>query len=296
MDYFDVCIIGGDRRFSHLTNILLREGLRVTGFGTARLAPKENVPDEIPYKPRQAASLREATGGVGTVICGIPMERDGFLCCEELPPIPLSELKKNLRKRQKLFGGMISDDFRLHCEERSIECHDFMTDEPLTLFNAVCTAEGAILEALSHKDCLLHQSSCLVLGFGRCGSMIAERLKGLCARVTVTSANKTELALAQSRGCQAFPLSVLSEHVSKFDYLFNTIPACHLGENSLPNVRRDSLIIDVASGRTGVDYPLAKELSLHALFCPGLPGKYAARSCAERLAKYVIENLDETKT
>lgn len=301
MDHRDIAIIGGDRRISYMAPIFLREGCRVTCFCTAPAGSdvtNSETLSEAPAsaEPGKALSLREALTGAGTVVCGIPLEKNGFLYCEDRHRIPIRELQRCLRKRQKLFGGILSEDFRRHCEERSIECHDFMEDEPLTLFNAVCTAEGAILEALAHKECLLHQSRCLVLGYGRCGSLIAQRLLGLCAEVFVTADDPAQLALALTRGCKAFPLRDLPGVVSRFDYLFNTIPACYLGESCLPKVRRDSLIIDIASGQKGVDYEMAKDLSLQALFCPGLPGKYAARSCAERLVKYVLENLDRNQS
>lgn len=291
MDHRDIAILGGDRRISYLAPIFLREGCRVICYGTENVSFAESSAPERPghLLPASAPSLKEAVMGAGTVVCGIPLEKNGFLNCPV--PTPIAQLQRCLRKRQKLFGGLLSEEFRRHCEERSIECHDFMKDEPLTLFNAVCTAEGAILEALSHKENVLHQSRCLVLGYGRCGSLIAQRLIGLCADVTVTAQDPTQLALARAKGCHAFPLSELPSRVHVFEYLFNTIPACYLGENCLPNVRRDSLIIDVASGKLGVDYKMAEELSLNALFCPGLPGKYAARSCAERLAKYVLNNV-----
>jgi len=296
MDHRDICLIGGDRRIAYMAPILLREGCRVLSFGTwtpAQEKEKEQGPNRKPdaTEPKSATSLKEALSDAGTIICGIPFERDGLLNCEGRLRIPIAELQRRLRKKQKIFGGVLPEEFRRHCEERSIDCHDFMKDEPLTLFNAVATAEGAILEALSHKDTLLHQSRCLILGFGRCGSLIADRLGGLRAEVFVTTENPAELALAETKGYQTFPLRELAKYVARFDYLFNTIPACYLGENCLPQMRRESLIIDIASGRTGVDYELAKDLSLHALFCPGLPGKYAARSCAERLVKYVLENI-----
>ena len=294
MDHRDIAIIGGDRRIAYMAPILLREGYRVICHGTADLSSREyeNREDWENVTLAYASTLKEALGNAGTVICGIPLEKNGFLNCSAPVRPALSELQRRLRKRQKLFAGIIPDDFRIHCEERAIECHDFMKDEPLTLFNAVATAEGAILEALSHKECLLHQSQCRVLGYGRCGSLIAERLRGLCANIFVSTDNPTERARAEACGCISIPLSGLEKNMSKFDYVFNTIPACYLGENCLPKARRECLIIDVASGKTGVDYELAKELSLNALFCPGLPGKYAARSCAERLVKYVLANID----
>ena len=284
MNQYDIAILGGDRRIACMAPILQSEGCRVICYGTRE--EKGTV-----SSCAIAASLKEALETAGTVVCGIPFEKSGFLFCEDRLLIPITDLKRRLRKRQTLFAGIIPEEFRQHCEERNIRCFDFMKDEPLTLFNAIATAEGAILEALSHKETLLHQSKCLVLGYGRCGSLIAERLKGLNAAVTVTVTRPAQLALAQTKGFSTFPLSELPKEIHKYDYIFNTIPACYLGMEALPNARRDCLIIDVASGKTGVDYQKAAELSLTCLFCPGLPGKYAAESCAQRMAEYVLSNI-----
>lgn len=286
MNPYDIAILGGDRRISCMAPIFLSEGCRVTCFGTR----------DSNDTPAKALSLKDALDTAGTIVCGIPFEKSGFLYCEDRLQIPLPELQRCLHKRQSLFAGMIPEDFRQHCEERNIRCHDFLKDEPLTLFNAIATAEGAILEALSHKETILHQSNCLVLGFGRCGSLIAERLKGLNANVTVTVMRPSGLALAQTKGFSTFPLSSISKEIHKFDYIFNTIPACYLGEECLPKVRRDCLIIDIASGRTGVDYKKADKLSLTCLFCPGLPGKYAAESCAQRMVSFVLNTINSTQS
>lgn len=284
MNPYDIAILGGDRRIACMAPIFLEEGCRVTCYGTREVTETKST-------PVNAASLKDALDTSGTVICGIPFEKNGYLYCEDRLSLSVSELQRCLHKHQNLFAGIIPDDFRRHCEERSIHCHDFMKDEPLTLFNAIATAEGAILEALAHKETLLHQSNCLVLGFGRCGSLIAERLKGLNATVAISVNRPAQMALAETKGFSTFPLSALSKEVQRFDYIFNTIPACYLGAESLPKVRRDCLIIDVASGRKGIDYEKARELSLSCLFCPGLPGKYAAESCAQRMVKFVLNTL-----
>ena len=293
MDDKDICLIGGDRRISYMAHALQQEGCRVSCHATQTFDLQNSFKvstekDAITIIP----SLREALSNAGTIICGIPFEKNGKLFCENGEIVSVAEFQRLLRKGQKIFAGLIPDYFLHHCEERSIECHDFLNDGSLTLFNAVATAEGAILEALSNKESLLHQSHCLVLGFGRCGSLIAQRLLGLHANVFVSVRNPTELAMAKACGYHAFPLSDLPSNISRFDYIFNTIPACYLGKDCLPQVRQDCLIIDIASGKKGVDYDLAKELSLRALFCPGLPGKYAAKSCAQQLVKYVLQTIN----
>lgn len=52
-----------------------------------------------------------------------------------------------------------------------------------------CTAEGAVAEAISLSPVNLYRSRCLVTGYGRCAAILADRLKGMGARVTVAGRN-----------------------------------------------------------------------------------------------------------
>ena len=284
MTRFDIALIGGDRRTACMAPAFTEKGYRVICYGTMKI-PADN-------KIYCSRSLREAVDNAPVIVCGIPFEKNGCLYCEQKQPdITLTELQRLLRKHQKIFGGVIPQDFRRLCEEREIGCYDFMREEPLTIFNAIATAEGAILEALMHKDTQLHQSTVLVLGYGRCGKVLADKLKGLSACVTVCSGQAQELALAASLGLDTLPLSRLRQEISCYEYLFNTIPAYVLTKPCLENMNKASLIIDIASNRAGMDYDAAKALNIHALYCPGLPGKYAGLSCAKRLAEYVLAKV-----
>ena len=110
------------------------------------------------------------------------------------------------RKCHKIFGGIIPEAFHQECSERGIACYDFMKEESIAVFNAIATAEGAILEALLHKQTNIHQSKTLVLGYGRCGKVLCGKLKGLSAHVTVCANNSLELALAEAFGLDVLPL------------------------------------------------------------------------------------------
>ena len=290
---YNFAIIGGDSRISCMASILAKEGYSVACFGVAcfGIACSGVLPCGAEDAPdiHTADSLKAAVEGAGVIIAGIPFAKNDCLYCEgSSEEIKLAELQRCLRKHQKIFGGVIPDAFRHTCEERDIECYDFMADEPITLFNAVATAEGAVLEALAHKQTNLHMSSALVLGYGRCAKTLADKLKGLSAKVTVCSADENELALATSLGFNTLPLSRLDAKIGSFEYIFNTIPAKVLTKETLEKTDKEALIIDIASNMAGADYDAAKSLGVNILFCPGLPGKYACKSCAERLAKYVI--------
>ncbi len=281
MAKFDIALIGGDRRTACMAPIFMKKGYRVACYGTLKVTNENRV-----------HSLREALENAAIIVGGIPFEKDGCLYTQQdVPEISLAELQRCLRKHQKIFGGVIPESFRRLCEEREIDCYDFMKEEHLAIYNAIATAEGAILEALSHKDTQLHRSPVLVLGYGKCGKVLADKLKGLSACVTVASSDAKELALASSLGFTTLPLSQLQQKICCFEYLFNTIPACMLTGHCLENMNKDSMIIDIASNRIGVDYERAKALKLQALYCPGLPGKYAGQSCAGYLVDYVMGKL-----
>ncbi len=285
MPKFDIAVIGGDKRLSCMASVFARRGYQVICYGTLKISTNKNV--------TLARSLKETVENAPIVVCGIPLEKNGYLYFEgNNQSILITELHRLLRKNQKIFAGVISPEFRQLCEEREIGCYDFMKDEPLTIYNAVATAEGAILEALLHKDTQLHQSQTLVLGYGRCGKVLSHKLSGLSACVTVCSSDSKELALAGSLGYQTQPLAKLSQTISSYEYIFNTIPTLVLPRDSLICMNKDCLVIDIASNRVGVDYEAAHDLSLRTYYCPGLPGKYCGQSCGKLLADYVMEKCN----
>lgn len=290
MKNIDIAVIGGDRRTACMAQMFTEKGRRVVCYGTVL---EETAKDLSNTEIHQAKTLRQAVENTPVIVCGLPLEYEGNLYLSNRTlPIATGELQRCLRKGQKIFAGMIPDDFKKKCEERQILCYDFMKEEPLCLFQAIATAEGAIAETLLHTGRLIHHSNILVLGYGRCGKTLAEKLSGLKAFVTVSSKDPAELALAESLGKNVLPLLSLPSYLSSFDFIYNTIPACILDRSMLSMVRPDVCIVDIASKRIGVDYEACEALHLNAVYCPHLPGKYASASCAQRLTDFVIKKTN----
>lgn len=292
MFQYDISIIGGDKRTACMAPILAERGYRVICFRTVQNACSHNQAPK--NRIHHAGSLREALDSAPVIVGGIPLVKAQCLYCEEAASdsaISISDIHRGLHKRQKIFAGIIPESFRRTCEEREINCYDFMLDEPMTLSNAVSTAEGAILEALLHKSTNLHMSETLVLGFGRCGKILADRLKGLHACVTVCSRDANELALARSLGFRTLHLAKLCQDICRYEYIFNTIPTCILNRRCLEKMSSNALVIDIASDRIGADYEAAQQLKRNIRFCPGLPGKYAGETCARQLTDFVIKRI-----
>lgn len=277
MAEYDIAVIGGDKRTAYMIPFFREMGYRVICYKICRVRGGAIAADGV------ADSLKQAVESARIIVGGIPIEKKGI--------VHIRELSRHIRKHHKVFGGVIPEAFRQECDERGICCYDYMRDESIAVFNAVATAEGAILEALIHKDTNIHRSNTLVLGYGRCGMVLAQKLKGLSAFVTVCGSSPIELARAEAMGMETLLLSRLEERIGEFEYIYNTIPALALEEGILGKVQKDVLIIDIASGKGGVDYQAAERLEVKALHCLGLPGKYAGRISAKRLTEYVVDKL-----
>lgn len=287
MEDFHIALLGGDARTAYMLPYFLEKGYRVICYGTKQL-PEENE-NMITY----AKTLNEAVGRSRVIVGGIPfIKADKLFFLQDKPDTEVEELCRILRKEQKVFGGVIPKDFMETCIEREIACYDFMKDEPLAVFNAVATAEGAILEALKNKNTNIHGSKTLVLGYGRCGRVLAGKLKGLGAKVTVCSRCEVELAIAETVAFQTLPLNDLKENIQKYEYIFNTIPAVLLHRDMLKRMRRDVLLIDIASGEGGIDYVSAEKLGIQCKHTLGLPGKYAPKISAKGLVDFVIRKME----
>ena len=62
------------------------------------------------------------------------------------------------------------------------------------------TAEGAIQLAMEELPITLHGARVLVIGYGRLGRVLADRLAGLKARVSVAARRYADLAWAENCG------------------------------------------------------------------------------------------------
>ena len=67
-----------------------------------------------------------------------------------------------------------------------------------------------------------------------------------------------DLAMIEGHGYEPLPLDNLKDHIHEFDIIFNTIPSLILDDEILAKVKKDALIIDLASKPGGIDFDAAK--------------------------------------
>lgn len=292
MEYpqYDYAVIGGDMRQVYLAEELAHHQNRVCHY--ALMA----APDERRYSDAAfvagVSGLKEACAGSRCVIGPIPLSKNGRDISQNALDgcLHLDALLTALRPGCHFFSGCIPEAFRDAALEKGVSVHDLMEHTSLAYYNTIATAEGALCEAISRSPQNLRQSSCAVLGYGKCGRTLVQYLKAMCCHVFVCTDNEQECAQASVAADGSVTLDILPKRTGSFDFIFNTIPAPVVTAEVLGNLKSSATIIDIASAPGGVDYEEAQKLGVNAVLCPGLPGKYAPSSSAKAV-KETIESL-----
>ena len=150
--------------------------------------------------------------------------------------------------------------------------------EEYQIANARLTAEGAV--ALLRPETGLSGAHVLLLGYGRIARLLARELQKAGALVTAAARSGEQRAWAEAEGIEALPLDALSDALDRFDVIIGTIPAPVLTEPLLALVRKDALLLELASAPGGIDAAAAHERDLRYIRAPGLPAKYAPERAA----------------
>lgn len=285
MECFNIAVIGGDKRLVYMVPRFLEQGYKVLCYATENTSGYKEI--------RYAESLKEAVEQADVVAAGIPLAKgDRIFSTGDFPDLELENFLNLLREGQSLFAGVVPQNVREHCQKRGVCWHDFMEWEPLAVFNAIATAEGAVLEAVRNQPTNLHGSKTLILGYGRCAKVLGAKLKALDAQVAVCCRNQEAQSWAEASGHRVISFDQLEQEISGFEYIYNTVPAVVLQGNVLKKIRKDAIVLELASQSGGIDREAAQMEEIRVVRCPGLPGKYAAKVSGEKLAEFVIETLE----
>lgn len=221
------------------------------------------------------------------IIAPIPFTKDGRKINSE--SINIDEFVENINGKILLSGAYLKD---IISKLKNINYYDIMKEESLAILNAIPTAEGAIYEAIKNTNTTLCNSNVLVMGYGKIGKVLSKMLAGIGANVYCEARNKKDLAFIKSMGYNEVDINELKSVLNRMDYIFNTIPVTLLDEEMLKYVKKDVIIIDLASVPGGVDYKKAKEYGINVVWALSLPSKVASKSSAVYL-KNTIDSLLE---
>ena len=261
---YNFLIIGGDKRISMLAEKLKRDGNNVKTYA--------NKVDEIEELDKLEDVYKT---NYDIVISSMPLTKDKINVYTPLSEkiISIEELKKIAKDKILITGD------------------DILKDEATTILNTIPTAEGAIQIAMEETNYTLHNSKALVLGFGRVGKILCNKLKGIGMEVYAEARKSTDLAWIKAYGYKEIPIEKLKENICKMDVVFNTIPYKILDKSTLILMSKETLIIDLASGPGGVDYEIAEKLGIKAILASALPGKVAPDSASDYIKEYVYRSI-----
>ena len=164
--------------------------------------------------------------------------------------------------------------------------------EELAIANSVPAAEGAIQLAMEELPITISGARCLITGYGRVGQALARLLVALGANVTVAARKFSDLARAQTLGCETLEIQHL-ENAGDFDVIFNTVPVLLFSRDILQRMDRSTLLIDLASKPGGVDFTAAAELQLKTIWALSLPGRVAPKSAGFIIKNAILNMLKE---
>lgn len=276
-------IAGGDLRQIYMEKYLKSLGYRVH---SVFLTPSDGNTKE---------NLKKLIRKSEYIILPLPVSRDRQSINTSMSEkeLTFSAFTDCVENGDIIFAGMIDDKFRTALEMKGAGVHDYFEREDLAFANAVPTAEGVVSVIKDNVPFTIHSSRAAVTGYGKCSEAVSNLLKAMNCSVTVSVRSPAQYAKAKADGHRVCFLKDLNKHADKFDIIINTVPAPVIGRDVLNRVRRDALIIEVASAPFGVDFESAREMDIKVIKASSLPGKTAPATAGKIIADAIIQMIKE---
>lgn len=284
-------IIGGDSRQVHLAKLLLDDGYEVKTIGFDKFS-------EHNLQLINQNTLSFAIQNSNIIILPLPFSLDGATINTPLSnnTIYLKELYENILPSRLVLGGRLDEKAFSEAGRHGFKIIDYFEREELTVLNAIPTAEGALQIAMEELPITIHNSNCLITGFGRISKLLAKMLSSLGANVTVCARKYSDAAWVKAFGYNYTDFLNLNSYLNSFDIIFNTVPALIFSEKELLNIKNETLIIDLASKPGGVDLITAGKLSKKVIWALSLPGKIAPFTSGEIIKDTIMNIISEEVT
>lgn len=235
-------------------------------------------------------NLEEVINNSNKIISGVPLTRDTVTVDSPYSDkrIKLKELNFLLENKIFIAGGIPVEFY----ENKTMKNIDLLKIENLTILNAIPTVEGVIKIVIEETETTIHESNILITGYGRIGKILCDKLWGLGANIFCAAKEAENRAWIREKGYIPVKYDGIENYAEKIDIIINTVPSIVIEEKVLRKLKKDCIIIDIASLSGGVDKNIAKLYKIKVIRALGLPGKIAPKTSAKYI-KEVIENIEE---
>lgn len=259
---------GNDKRQKYLGNMLAEYGFTVINVqdATKGHVNKNNMPLE---------QCGDISGGSEILLLPVAV-----------PEETLAGIIPFIHNETYIIGGVLPDYLTDICSSEHAMYLDYMKIPEIAIQNAVATAEGAICEAIKAGSINIQSSKCLVIGYGRCGTVIADKLSCLKADVSILTIESEDIARAAAGG-----YTIATGDFGIYDFIFNTAPALTITPGRINTMKGSCIIIDIASKPGGTDFSYCKSRGITAKHCLGLPAAYAPKTSAKIIFDEIIKYI-----
>lgn len=231
------------------------------------------------------------------IVLPLPVSRDGAHINAPLSekPLPFELISQYAAENAAVFCGGASSAVDEICREMGLKCINYFASEPLTLKNAVLTAESAAAILAGSNDSSLLGSIVVITGGGRVAVYTARLLKAFGASVTLCARSAEQRAKAELDGFGAADIEELSAVCGKADFVINTVPAELFDTGVFSSMKRGAVYLELASLPPEPYRSLAEQHRVKYIHAPGLPGKYSPKTAGEIIAETILANADDPR-
>lgn len=279
----NILIIGGDKRQYFMADYFENIGKSVITYGVPESEKRKNV-----------KTLSNAVKEADAIVLPLPLSKDGKNIYSIIPlKESVDDIAGETKSDQFIFAGMLNNSTLNKLSKNKGKVFDYFRRDEVSILNSIPTVQGILKTIFDNINYTVHSSKCAVFGYGKTGKLTASTLKSLGADVTVCVRKYSDIALAHSNGLNGCLIKDFYSAAKDFDIIVNSVPSVVIDRKILDNVKRDCLIIDVASAPYGTDFASAEKLGIKALQCPSLPGKTAPKTAGEIIAVGIMNILKE---
>ena len=282
-----IAVVGGDLRIVKLIEMLINDGYMVYTYAL------ENS-EELLYLDgvEMCPTLEEALSYSKVVVGPVPLSSDRRRLSSPFGRniVELDEFVAALKGKYLIAGNIgIKDEL----DNNEVQYTDLLKREEFSVLNTIATAEGTIQIVMEETQRTIHNSNVLIMGFGRIGKVLAKMLDGIGAKVYCEARKNEDISWIKAYGYNPIHLNDLNDHLDKFDIIINTIPFQILVDERLNLVKKDVVIVDLASNPGGVDRKAAREKNIRVIWALSLPAKVAPVTSAEFIKETIYHVLRE---
>lgn len=180
----EISIIGGDLRTVKLIKLLAQDKNKIKAWGfenCEELLDFEKKNDNLKIHNNLDEALQNQI-----IIGPTPFTKDRKYICTHYTnqKLEIQTLANKIRDKL-LIGGSVPAEIL-----EQIETIDILKDERLVILNAISTVEGTIEIAIKETQKNLYNSNILIIGYGRIGKILVDRLTAFKANVYCSARGK----------------------------------------------------------------------------------------------------------